>query len=157
MAHYAHIVDGVVDVVIVAEQEYIDTLPDASSWVQTSYNTRNGVHMLGGTPLRKNYAGIGFTYDAQRDAFIPPKPYQSWVLNEDTCDWECPVPYPQDGKRYAWNDDLAQWDVFVPKQPYPSWPFDESVGAWRPPVPYPCDGQRHKWDEGSTSWVLITD
>ena len=78
-------------------------------YVQTSYNTLGGVHRLGGTPFRKNYAGIGYTYDEQRDAFIAPKPYASFVLNEDTCLWESPVPYPTDGKRYLWNEEELEW------------------------------------------------
>lgn len=77
---------------------------------RTSYNTIGGVHTLGGTPLRKNYAGIGYTYDAQRDAFIPPKPFASWVLNEDTCLWDPPVVYPDDGKLYTWNEETGSWD-----------------------------------------------
>jgi hypothetical protein len=76
---------------------------------QTSYNTRGGVHALGGTPLRKNYAGIGYTYDAGRDAFIPPKPYASWLLNETTCLWDAPVAYPDDGKRYSWDEATTSW------------------------------------------------
>jgi hypothetical protein len=76
---------------------------------QTSYNTRGGVHLLGGTPFRKNYAGIGYTYDAGRDAFIPPKPYASWVLNEGTCLWDAPVAYPDDGKRYSWDENTLSW------------------------------------------------
>jgi hypothetical protein len=76
---------------------------------QTSYNTHGGVHALGGTPLRKNYAGIGYTYDAGRDAFIPPKPYASWLLNETTCLWDSPVAYPDDGKRYSWDEDTTSW------------------------------------------------
>jgi hypothetical protein len=76
---------------------------------QTSYNTHGGVHALGGTPLRKNYAGIGYTYDAGRDAFIPPKPYASWLLNEATCLWDAPVAYPDDGKRYSWDEATTSW------------------------------------------------
>jgi len=76
---------------------------------QTSYNTHGGVHALGGTPLRKNYAGIGYTYDAGRDAFIPPRPYASWVLNETTCLWDAPVAYPDDGKRYSWDEATTSW------------------------------------------------
>jgi hypothetical protein len=76
---------------------------------QTSYNTHGGVHALGGTPLRKNYAGIGYTYDAGRDAFIPPKPYASWLLNETTCLWDAPVAYPDDGKRYSWDEATTSW------------------------------------------------
>ena len=81
---------------------FVDTEP--GKWIQTSYNTRHGVHALGGTPLRKNYAGIGYTYDKERDAFIPPKCEESWTLNESTCQWECPLPYPTDGKSYTWDD-----------------------------------------------------
>jgi hypothetical protein len=77
---------------------------------QTSYNTHGGVHALGGTPLRKNYAGIGYTYDAGRDAFIPQRPYPSWVLDEFSCLWNAPVPYPTDGKRYSWNEENLAWD-----------------------------------------------
>jgi hypothetical protein len=86
MAHFAKVNNGIVEQVIVAEPEFFQTFVDSSpgEWIQTSYNTRGGVHTLGGTPLRKNYAGIGFTYDRERDAFIPPKPFASWVLNDDT-------------------------------------------------------------------------
>ena len=84
-------------------------------WKQTSYNTFGGVHKLDGTPLRKNYAGIGYTYDETRDAFIAPKPYSSWTLNEDTCLWEAPVAYPDDGKRYNWNEETTSWvEVVLP-------------------------------------------
>ena len=76
---------------------------------RTSYNTSGGIHKEDGTPFRKNYAGIGYTYDEQRDAFIPPKPYASFVLNEDTCLWEAPVPYPTDGERYLWNEEELEW------------------------------------------------
>lgn len=111
MAHFAKVQDGIVTQVIVAEPEFFDTFVDSSpgEWVQTSYNTYGGVHSNGGTPLRKNYAGIGFTYDKERDAFIPPKPFPSWVLNEDTCLWGAPVPYPQDGKRYQWDEAALNW------------------------------------------------
>lgn len=104
MAHFAKVLDGIVQQVIVAEPSFFDTFVDSSpgEWIQTSYNTRGGVHVLGGTPLRKNFAGIGYTYDKQRDAFIPPKPYASWKLNEQTCLWDSPVPYPTDGKKYKW-------------------------------------------------------
>ena len=93
MAHFAKVNNGIVEQVIVAEPEFFDTFVDSSpgQWIQTSYNTHGGVHLLGGTPLRKNYAGIGFTYDSTKDAFIPPKPYASWTLNEDSCLWEPPV------------------------------------------------------------------
>ena len=80
-------------------------------WKQTSYNTQGGVHKLGGTPLRKNHAGIGHKYDEDRDAFIAPKPFNSWVLNEDTCLWEAPVTKPEDNKNYVWNEDNQTWDL----------------------------------------------
>ena len=111
MAHFAKVNNGIVEQVIVAEPEFFDTFVDSSpgTWIQTSYNTYGGVHKLGGTPLRKNYAGIGYTYDAQKDAFIPPKPYASWTLNEDTCLWESPTPYPNDNKLYTWNESTTSW------------------------------------------------
>jgi hypothetical protein len=80
------------------------------TWVKTSYNTIGNTHKLDGTPFRKNHAGIGFTYDETRDAFIPPKQYPSWTLNEDTCIWEAPVTYPEDGKSYEWNEETTTWD-----------------------------------------------
>ena len=78
---------------------------------RTSYNTQGGVHSGGGTPYRKNYAGIGYTYDYARDAFIPPKPFDSWTLNENSCLWEAPVAYPDDGQQYEWNEENQQWDL----------------------------------------------
>ena len=109
MSHFALVnAQGVVEQVIVAEQDFINTLPNASLWVQTSYNTHGGQHPEG-RPLRKNYAGVGFTYDAQRDAFIPPKPFTSWVLNETTCLWNAPVAYPINDKHYAWDETTTSW------------------------------------------------
>jgi hypothetical protein len=112
VSHFAEIDDdGIVLQVIVAEQDFIDSglVGDSSNWIQTSYNTRGGVHILGGTPLRKNFAGSGYTYDGERDAFISPKPFASWSLDEDTCMWESPVPPPDDGKIYKWNEDALSW------------------------------------------------
>jgi hypothetical protein len=84
-----------------------------TNWKQTSYNTINGIHTLGGTPFRKNHAGINYTYDSQRDAFIPIKPYNSWVLNEDTCNWESPITKPQDGNMYRWNEPIINWELLI--------------------------------------------
>ena len=111
MAHFAKVVDGIVTKVIVAEPEFFDTFVDdsAGEWIQTSYNTHGGQHTLGGTPLRKNFAGIGFTYDREKDAFIPPQPFASWILNETTCLWEAPVAYPDDEKEYIWNESITNW------------------------------------------------
>jgi len=117
MGHFAKVVDGVVTRVIVAEPEFFDTFVDTSpgKWLQTSYNTRGGIHYApnsdepdGGVALRKNYAGIGDTYDADRDAFIQPQPYASWTLNEETCQWQPPIPKP-DG-RHTWNEETQAWD-----------------------------------------------
>ena len=120
MAHYARIhgVTHKVEQVIVAEADFIQVLPDRDFWIQTSYNTRGGVHYKPESnepssdqskALRKNYAGIGYTYDRERDAFISPKPYESWLLNDDMCLWEAPVPYPNDGKSYYWDEDTQSW------------------------------------------------
>jgi hypothetical protein len=128
MAHYAQILDGVVVQVFVGRDE--DDLaegiddwetyyaPDGYTVRQTSYNTRGGIHYNPETgepsadqskALRYNYAGIGYTYDEDRDAFIPPKPFESWVLDEDTCLWEAPVAYPEDGESYEWDEELQEW------------------------------------------------
>jgi hypothetical protein len=114
MAHFAHIKDGIVDQVIVIEADVLATgnWGDPSEWVQTSYNTQGGKHLLGGTPLRKNFAGIGYTYDAQRDAFIPPKPFNSWVLDEDTCLWNAPVAMPTEGGPFVWDEATTSWITF---------------------------------------------
>jgi len=109
MSHFAKIENGIVTQVIVAEQDVIDSGLFGTGWVQTSYNTSGGVHKNGGTPLRKNYAGTGYTYDAIRDAFIPPKPYASWALNEATCLWESPTPMPTDDKEYRWDEPTTSW------------------------------------------------
>jgi len=112
MSHFAQIDENnIVTRVLVIEQDVVDTglFGEPSSFVQTSYNTQGGVHKLGGTPLRKNYAGIGYTYDVNRDAFIPPKPFNSWVLNESTCLYEAPTPMPTDDKMYTWNEETTSW------------------------------------------------
>jgi len=118
MAHFAKVVDGTVTQVIVAEPEFFETFVDSSpgQWIQTSYNTRGGVHYDpetnepdDGTPLRYNYAGVGFSYDATADAFYPPQPFASWTLNTDTYLWEAPVAYPDDGNMYRWDEDTTNW------------------------------------------------
>tara|TARA_R110001632_G_C11059967_1_gene385776 strand:- start:45 stop:434 length:390 start_codon:yes stop_codon:yes gene_type:complete len=126
MAHFAKVIDGKVTKVIVADQEFIDNLVEveAGLWVQTSYNTMGGVHyeqnseLSFETPsadqskaLRKNYAGIGYTYDETKDAFYAPQPYPSWTLNETTCRWEAPTAYPTDGQTYNWNEETTTWDL----------------------------------------------
>ena len=123
MAHFAkinnlNIVEKVVVVhnnVATTEQAGVDFLNNLYNtndvWKQTSYNTSGGVHSLGGTPFRKNYAGIGYTFDESRDAFIAPKPYDSWSLDEDSCLWVAPIPYPTDGQKYFWNEENQSWDL----------------------------------------------
>ena len=90
--------------------DFLTKLPGWSIWKQTSYNTGGGLHKLGGTPFRKNHAGIGYTYDEDKDAFIPPSPFTSWTLNDTTCQWDPPTAYPDDGKKYVWNEGTKSWD-----------------------------------------------
>ena len=111
MSHFAKVLDGKVTQVIVAEKEFFDTFVDTSpgEWIQTSYNTFGNQHKLGGTPLRGNFAGVGFTYDRQNDVFYGPQPYASWTLNQTTWLWEAPTPMPQDGKLYRWDEATTSW------------------------------------------------
>ena len=124
MGHFAKVSNGKVTRVIVAEADFFNNFVDDSpgQWIQTSYNTRGGVHYHPNTnepsedqskALRKNYAGIGYTYDSTRDAFIPPQPFNSWTLNEDTCLWDSPVPYPTDDKLYKWNEEILNWEEVI--------------------------------------------
>lgn len=115
MSHFAKLdKNNVVVAVTVGRQEDDGKETELSErtgdrYVQTSYNTRGGIHILGGTPFRKNYAGIGYTYDETRDAFIPPQPFPSWTLNDSTCLWDSPVPYPSDNGTYRWNETSQEW------------------------------------------------
>lgn len=126
MGHYAKVQNGVVTRVIVAKADFFKTFVDSSAgeWIKTSYNTRGGIHYNpdSNTPsddqskaIRKNYAGIGYSYDPLLDAFIPPKPYDSWTLDTNTCWWVAPVEYPDDGLYYEWNEELYQADESNPK------------------------------------------
>jgi hypothetical protein len=122
MSHFAKVENGIVSQVIVAEQDFINSgaVGDPASWVQTSYNTFAGEHRNGGTPIRKNYAGIGMIYDSVRDAFYAPQPFPSWVLDEATCVWNAPVPMPSDAgtgeppKLYEWDEAITNWKEVVP-------------------------------------------
>jgi hypothetical protein len=111
MSHFAKVLDGKVTQVIVAEPEFFENFVDSSlgEWIQTSYNTRGNTHLLGGTPLRGNFAGVGFTYDKEKDVFIAPSPFPSWVLNQDVWLWEAPIPCPDDGKFYRWDEEIVNW------------------------------------------------
>jgi hypothetical protein len=111
MAHFAKVDQGRVVQVIVAEPEFFNTFIDTTpgDWIQTSYNTKNGVHIHGGTPLRGNFAGIGMIYDKTNDVFYLPHPYPSWTLNHTTWSWEAPSSYPDDDKKYNWNESTTSW------------------------------------------------
>jgi hypothetical protein len=122
MAHFAQIDENniVTQVLVVSDQDatrgqdfLANDLGLGGTWIQTSYNTNGGVHANGGTPLRKNYAGIGYTYDSGRDAFIPPKPFNSWLLDEETCLWNAPVARPEGEGFYTWNEENQSWDEVV--------------------------------------------
>lgn len=114
MSHFAKIVNDQVVEVICAEQDFIDNLASSTGevWIQTSYNTRAGLHLNGGIPLRKNFASVGFSYRSDLDAFIPPQPFDAWILNTDTCVWEPPFPPPDDGKIYDWDGSINNWVDF---------------------------------------------
>ena len=112
MSHFAKVENGTVTQVIVIEQDVLNLghWGDPASWVQTSYNTHAGVHANGGTPLRKNFAGIGYIYDSERDAFYAPQPFASWILDENTCVWQAPVERPTEGN-YVWDEETVAWVV----------------------------------------------
>lgn len=112
MAHFAKINENnIVTQVIIAEQDFINIIE--GEWIQTSYNTYGGKHLLGGTPLRYNYAGIGYIYNREHDAFYAPQPYNSWILNKETFIWEPPIPYPTDGKMYNWDESIINWKEII--------------------------------------------
>ena len=115
MSHFAKVSGGIVFNVIVAEEDFFDTYIDSEpgEWIQTSYNTYGGIHKLGGTPLRKNYAAPGYIYDEARDAFYERQPFPSWILNETSCIWYPPIEYPNDDKVYIWNEDITNWEEVV--------------------------------------------
>ena len=138
MSHFAKVENGVVTQVIVVEQDVLNLghWGDPASWIQTSYNTIGGVHTQGGTPLRKNFAGVGYIYDAGRDAFMPPKPFASWVLDEATCNWNAPTPMPTDGAMYMWRESDTSWVV----QPA-----------------YPTDGKKYAWNLETGAWDEVTE
>ena len=115
MSYFAEVIDGIVQRVIVAYQDFIDTgmVGDPASWIETSYNTKGGIHLTGGAPLRKNYASPGYTYDPARDAFIAPKPYPSWILDEGMCQWFAPVLLPTDMVSRRWDEATLSWVEFT--------------------------------------------
>jgi hypothetical protein len=147
MNYFAKVVDGVVENVIVADPEFFNTFVDDTpgKWVQTFFQGEQ----------RKNYAGIGSTYDETRDAFIHPQPHISWVLDEETCQWEAPIMYPTDGAEYYWEENTVSWELFTPPQPGSSWTLNTSTNKWESPVPYPDDDKFYTWDEETTNWKEV--
>ena len=116
---------------------------------RTSYNTQGGVHKLGGTPFRKNYAGVGYIYDPVRDAFYTEQPYASWTLDESTCYWQPPTPRPE-GRDWYWSESVLAWTEH-PDKPYSSWTYNGEY--WIAPIPYPNEGGMYMWDEETLTWV----
>lgn len=160
MSHFAQINEqGIVTQVLVVPDDQesrgaeflAQDLCLGGTWIKTSYNTRGGVHLKGGIPLRKNYAGIGYKYDADRDAFIPPCPYSTWILNNDSCLWYPPIPYPQDGKRYIWNESIVNWTAHPDDKTIP-YAWSELTYSW---VFKPQDGFNYKWNRETFSWDKI--
>jgi len=145
MSHFAYVENGIVTKVLVIEQDVIDTglFGNPGNWVQTSYNTVGGVHRLGGIPLRKNYAGIGFVYDSVRDAFYSPQPAPDWTFDEESCTWIEPAPA------------LIESDS-TSTSPYPSWTWSEETQSWVAPVPRPDDGNTYTWNEETQEWIPDT-
>lgn len=169
MAHYAFLDENniVTEVIVgIDETETIDGL-ETEVWYsnfrgqackRTSYNTLKGEHRYNGIPFRKNYAGIGYTYDGERDAFIPPKPYTSWLLNETTCQWEAPISYPNVDhipeyykyyNQYEWNEETLTWELFKYTD---TWTLNQD-GYYEAPIPYPTDGKVYEWSVSSNDWI----
>jgi hypothetical protein len=162
MSHFAQVDDNnIVLQVIVAEQEYIDSgaVGDPSKWIKTSYNTRAGKHITGGTPFRKNFAGIGMIWDPERDAFYSPQPSPRFTFNEESATWDYPPKPEGDIRRYTYNFKKDDWQLLINPKPYDSWTWDETTYLWNPPVPYPEEldltkPPRYLWDEEQLNWVL---
>ena len=164
MAHFAKLDENniVTEVLVVnndvllksdgTESEYkgkvfLNELFGSTTWVQTSYNGS----------IRKQYAGIGYTYDETNDVFIVPQPFNSWSLDENF-DWQPPTPYPTDGKTYSWNEETLSWDLFIPTTPFASWVWNETEWQWEAPIPIPtdCNSCGYIWNEETQTWDLIT-
>ena len=123
---------------------------------RTSYNTQGGVHKLGGTPFRKNYAGVGYIYDPVRDAFYTEQPYASWTLDESTCYWQPPTPKPE-GMDWYWSESVLAWTEY-PNKPYASWTYNEENQEWEAPITRPISdkpGGRYTWNEETLTWIEI--
>tara|TARA_B100001059_G_scaffold93098_1_gene92216 strand:+ start:8106 stop:8993 length:888 start_codon:yes stop_codon:yes gene_type:complete len=123
---------------------------------RTSYNTQGGVHKLGGTPFRKNYAGVGYIYDPVRDAFYVEQPYASWTLDESTCYWQPPTPRPEEGEWY-WKEDATEWVTYkdYTDPNLPSWIWNEEKQVWEAPLEYPSDGKLYEWSEETQQWIEL--
>lgn len=159
MAHFARIDSDnkVLEVLVVPDeqqnrgQEFLsEDLQLGGTWIQTSYNTNGNKHRLGGTPFRKNYAVVGGTYDPVRDAFLPPKPFPSWVLDEETCWWKSPIPHPEDKKFYAWNESITNWTP-APEDATVPCGWSNTTYSW---VFMPQDGKQYIWNNQTYTWDL---
>tara|TARA_R110002153_G_scaffold230701_1_gene383949 strand:- start:74 stop:568 length:495 start_codon:yes stop_codon:yes gene_type:complete len=164
MAHFAKLdLNNIVQNVIVVSNEMLEDSEgneveqlginfckslygENTNWVQTSYNSN----------IRKQYAGVGYTYDTTNDVFIIPQPFSSWTLNSEF-NWVSPVDYPTNGKTYGWNEKTQSWDLFTPDSPYPSWTWNETEWMWAAPVAHPEDEQPYQWNEENLNWELITE
>jgi len=123
-------------------------------WIKTSYNTLNNKHLANGEPLRGNYAGIGYFYDEDLDIFLPPKPFESWQIDEENADWTAPKPRPD--MAHVWNEEKLEWELSSP--PYPSWTYNPDEGKFSAPIEYPVNGAIYFWDEEVQNWKpLMTE
>lgn len=175
MAHFARLDENnmVVAVTVVPDleehrgEEFLAVdLGLGGRWIQTSYNSFQNVHIdpitkepTGKPALRKNYAGIGYSYDEGRDAFIPPKPEKmdSWIIDEETCWWIPPIPYPEDEPDgpFEWNEESLSWDLVF--SPFPSWSWDSENRKWQSPIPCPEEEWNYWWDEEEKAWILFDE
>lgn len=179
MAHYAYITSDnkIHNIIVVANENApteeqgiqflneLDLYPELEGkWIQTSYNTRMGIHYSNdglpddGKAIRKNFAGLDVTYDSVRDAFIlNNKQFPSWVINEDKGMYEPPVPYPNTKRLHRWDEDSLSWIIAELPQPFPSWIKDEETGKWNAPIAMPNDGKVYEWNEDDIKWKLLAE
>jgi len=121
------------------------------TWIKTSYNTINNKHLKGGQPFRGNFAGVGYVYDENLDIFLPPKPFESWEIDEENANWKAPIPKPD--VAHVWNEELGSWELGEP--PYPSWNYSREMGRFEPPVPRPAG--KYYWNEELGKWAEIIE
>jgi hypothetical protein len=169
MAHYAFIDENNIVTQVITGRDELDIVNSISDWEEfyskefglmckrTSYNTVEGGHLVGGVPFRKNYAGLGYSYNEELDAFIPPKIYDSWVFDNEKCIWVPPLEHPNDGKVYFWFEESESWVAIESNDPPETWVLDETTGFMMPPIPYPEDGFPYIWDIEINNWVVLDE